>query len=319
MRTVTSTSDCKKSDRKQRRKKSIRYDKYGYIFILPFFAALILFQLYPNFYTIFLSFTDMKGMLPDFDFVAFEQYIWLWKNVKFWRSLENTALIWIINFVPQLTCALLFAYIFTNRRIHVRGKNIWKAVFYMPNILTAAAVALLFASLFGHPFGTFTIIFRKLGWVSEDFQFMLDPWATRLIVCFIQFLMWTGPTMIMLVSGMIGINDSLYEAAMLDGASDGRMFFSITLPLIRPIMLYTLVTSLVGGLQVFDVPYLFNGGGLNSDFSTTTITIFIYELAFTGENNFGASAAASVYLLIVAALCSVALFKIMNRREKDGR
>lgn len=300
-------------------KKLIRYDKYGYIFILPFFVAFLVFQLYPNLYTIALSFSDMRGDSAVYRFVGLKQYIWLWHNLKFWKSLGNTALMWCINFTPQLVCALLFASIFTNRRITLKGKSAFKVIFYMPNIITAAAVALLFASLFGHPYGTFTIIFRKLGLVSEDFQFMHSEWATRLIVCFIQYLMWTGPTMIMLISAMIGINDSLYEAAMMDGASDFRLFFSITLPLIRPIMLYTLVTSLVGGLQVFDIPYLLNGGGPNSGYSTTTITIFGYELAFTGENNYGASAASSVYLLVIAVICSAVLFKIMKGREKDDQ
>ena len=142
-------------------KKLIRYDKYGYIFILPFFVAFLVFQLYPNLYTIALSFSDMRGDSDVYRFVGLKQYIWLWHNLKFWKSLGNTALMWCINFTPQLACALLFASIFTNRRITLKGKSVFKVIFYMPNIITAAAVALLFASLFGHPYGTFTIIFRK--------------------------------------------------------------------------------------------------------------------------------------------------------------
>ncbi len=302
---------------KTKKRKSIRYDKYGYLFLIPFFAVFLLFQLYPNLYTIILSFGDLKGE-QEFHFVFdFKQYIWLWNNRLFWRSLGNTALIWIINFIPQITFALLFAAIFTNRRIKFRGKKFFKTVFYLPNIITAAAVAVLFAQLFGHPNGTFTLIFRQLGICSPEFQFMLDPWATRLIVCFIQFLMWTGPTMIMLISGMVGINDSLYEAAMIDGASPSRQFFSITLPLIKPIMLYELVTCLVGGLQVFDIPFLFNEGGINSGYSTHTMSIFSYKLGFQGEHNYSAAAAASVYMLLIAAICSILLFRIMKGRKEN--
>lgn len=302
--------------KKAKTKKLIRYDKYGYLFILPFFLAFFLFQLYPNLYTIALSFSDMKGN-AEFRFVGFKQFVWLFQNKLFWISLGNTLLMWIINFIPQLASALLFAALFTGRRRKLRGRKFFKTVYYLPNIITAAAVALLFAQLFGHPCGTVTLVCRKLGLISDDYQFMYDPWATRLIVCFIQYLMWTGPTMVMFISAMVGINDSLYEAATLDGAGGIRMFFSITLPLIKPIMLYQLVTCLVGGLQVFDIPYLFNGGGTVTDYSTMTISIFAYNLAFTGENNYGASAAASVYLLLIATACSITLFKTMKGGKNE--
>lgn len=299
------------------KRKSVRYDRYGYLFILPFFAAYLLFQLYPMAYTVGLSFTDLKGMAASFSITGLANYIWLWGNEQFWGSLFNTAILWIINFVPQLICALLFAAIFSGKHIRVRGKGFFKAVFYMPNIITAASVALLFASLFAHPYGTFTVIFRQLGLVEESFQFLRSEWASRLIVCFIQFLMWTGPTMIMLTAGMSGINESLYESAMLDGAGNFRMFLSITLPLIQPIMLYTLVTSLVGGLQVFDIPFLMNNGGPHN--ATTTITVFNYKLAFTGDNNYGAAAAGSVYLMLIAIACSAALFRLMGERKANDK
>lgn len=295
------------------KRKWMKYDHYGYLFIAPFFLAYFLFHLYPMMYTIGLSFTDVKGMNQDFQFVGLQNYAWLWGNEYFWHSMYNTAIMWIINFIPQLGFALLFAAIFASKHIKVRGKQFFKVIFYMPNIIMAASVALLFGTLFAHPFGTFTIIFKELGLVSESFQFLRDEWATRLLVCFIQFLIWTGPTTIMLAAGMTSVNNSLYESAMLDGATSRQMFFRITVPLIKPIMLYTLVTSLVGGLQVFDIPFLLNNGGpLNA---TTTIAVYTYKLAFTGDNNFSGSAAGSVYLMLIAIACSFALFKMMGAKN----
>ncbi len=301
----------------KKKKKSIRYDKYGYLFLIPYILCFLAFGIYPNIYTIFLSFTDMSGLSTEFGFVGIGNYIWLWSNQQFWNSLLTTVTIWIINFIPQLGCALLFAALFTNKMLKVRGKGFFKVVYYMPNIITATAVALLFASLFGHPYGTFTVILRDLGIISEKFQFLRSRWGSRLIVCFIQWLMFTGPLMVLLIAAMAGINESLYEAATLDGATNMRMFWSITLPLIKPIMLYSLITSMIGGLQVFDIPWLFNSGG--PDFATQTIALFNFQRAFSGEENLGIAAAGGEYLLFITAIASVAIFKTMYfRKEKDN-
>ena len=118
-------------------------------------------------------------------------------------------------------------------------------------------------------------LFFNLGLIPEGFNFYLNNWSARLLVSFIQFWMWFGNTMVILIAGILGVDPSLYEAAELDGASRVRQFFSITLPLIKPIMLYTLITSLVGGLQIFDIPYLFLAGG--PDNATLTISVYIYR------------------------------------------
>ena len=118
-------------------------------------------------------------------------------------------------------------------------------------------------------------LFSNLGLIPEGFNFYLNNWSARLLVSFIQFWMWFGNTMVILIAGILGVDPSLYEAAELDGASRVRQFFSITLPLIKPIMLYTLITSLVGGLQIFNIPYLFLAGG--PDNATLTISVYIYR------------------------------------------
>ena len=126
--------------------------------------------------------------------------------------------------------------------------------------------------------------------------------------------MWYGQTTIVLVSGILSIDNSLFESAMVDGANDSQIFRQITLPLLKPILLYTLVTSLIGGLQMFDIPFLLTNG--NPDNSVITITMFIYKQAFTGSRNFNVAATASVILLIISIVLSTLLFRFFKENSK---
>lgn len=296
--------------------KSVSYDKYGYLFILPFFIIFFVFQLYTMVYTINLSFTDLAGFKTDYTYTGLDNYVFLLHNNIFWKSIGNTFFIWIMNFTPQLLFALLFASIFTSIRFKMKGVGFFKVVFYMPNIITAASVAVLFNALVNHPYGPIDMFLTQIGVIESDFQLLRDPLITQMLVAFILFLMWFGSTMILLIAGILGINTELYEAAMVDGANSINMFYKITLPSLKPIMLYVLVTSAVGGLQMFDIPYLFHNGGPN--FATETMAVFIFRQAFTAQGNYNIAAAGSVYLLIIAVVISVLLFKgLSEKKEKN--
>ncbi|MGO3418587.1 MAG: carbohydrate ABC transporter permease, partial [Pseudolactococcus laudensis] len=136
------------------------------------------------------------------------------------------------------------------------------------------------------------------------------------IVSFIQFWMWYGQTTIVLVAGIMSIDESLFEAAIVDGANDNQVFRLITLPLLKPIVLYTLVTSLIGGLQMFDIPFLLTNGNPNN--STLTMTMYIYKQAFTGARNFNVAATASVLLLLISIVLSTVLFRLFRGSSKKG-
>jgi multiple sugar transport system permease protein len=219
-----------------------------------------------------------------------------------------------MNFIPQIVLGFLLAAWFTNRRLNVKGQGAYKILIYMPNIITAASIAILFNVLFGYPMGPVNDILQSLGLTSGPENFTLMKWNARSVVAFIQFWMWYGNTMIVLIAGILGINPSLFESAEIDGASSVQTFFRITLPSVRTILLFTLVTSLIGGMQMFDIPKLYLLGG--PDQATQTAAVFIYNQAFSGSYLYNRAAAASMILFIIIAILSSIVFYIL--RDKDA-
>ncbi|MDR2045372.1 MAG: sugar ABC transporter permease [Clostridium sp.] len=295
------------------RRKGVNYAKYGYIFCLPFVLVFLLFSLYPILYTAVIGFTDLKGLgRTDFRFLEnpFQNFQMILSNGSFQESLGNTAILWIANFIPQILLALLLTAWFTSHRRKVKGQGAFKVLFYMPNIITAATIAILFNSLFGYPMGPVNSLLQGLGLTDTPIYFAVQRWTARGIVSFIQFWMWYGYTMIVLVSGVLGINPEIFSAAEIDGASGIKTFLYITLPNLRTILLYTLITSLIGGLQMFDIPKLFLMGG--PDGATLTTSVFIYNQAFSGSYLYNRAAAASMIMFVVISALSGLLFYLMR-------
>ena len=299
------------------KKHGFSYAKYGYLFSIPFFVAFLVFNLYPTLYTILLGFTDSKG-LGNITFHILKDDPWknfrtVLKAPTFIQSIKNTFLLWTMNFIPQITLALILTAWFTSRRNKIRGQGFFKVVFYMPNIITAASVAVLFNALFGYPKGPVNDLLMSAGLRDTAYNFMNSPTATRWIIAFIQFWMWYGYTMIILVSGVLGINPEIYEAAEIDGANDRQIFFRITLPNLRTILTYTLVTSLIGGLSMYDIPKMLNAGNPNN--STLTATMFIYNQSFQNSYMYARGAAASMILFLIIAVLSAVVFYLMRDRK----
>ena len=299
------------------KRKRSGYAKWGYIFCLPFTAAFLIFSLYPILFTAVIGFTDFKGMgAVDFHFLAADPFF-NFKNIltnpSFQKSFRNTLGIWICNFLPQIGLALLLTAWFTDNRSRIKGKGLFKVLFYMPNIITAATVAILFNSLIGYPMGPFNDILMTLGITKQPINFQVSKAVARGSVVFIQFWMWYGYTMIILISGVLGINPEIFESAEVDGANRVQTFFYITIPNLKTILLFTLVTSLIGGLQMFDIPKLFLLGG--PDNATLTTSVFIYNQAFSGSYLYNRASAASVIMFLIICLASALLFFVM--RDKD--
>lgn len=303
-----------------RRKGTINYSKYGYIFSLPFILVFLVFALYPTLYTAVIGFTDMKGVIPkpvhilDNPFQNFKELIF--DNKSFRTSLSNTFILWITNFIPQIALALLLTAWFTNRRLSVKGQGMFKVLLYMPNIITASTIAVLFSTLFAFPMGPVNSLFDALGWSDAPIQFLQNRNTARGIVSFIQFWMWYGNTMIILIAGVMGINPALFEAAAIDGASGIQTFFRVTLPSLRTILLFTLITSMVGGLQMFDIPQLFITPAGGPDNATLTTSVFIYGQAFKGAYMYNKAAAASMIMFVIAAALAALMFYLMRDRSE---
>ena len=253
------------------KKKTVEYGKYGYMFIAPFFLVFLIFQLYPLIYTFYLSFVEYKmtgSKLTNNGFCGFDNYLKvlktrdfmagkdIWFNTIPMNTIKNTLIIWIINFIPQILLALLLAAWFTDTVVKLKGQGAFKVMMFLPNIITASSIAVLFNSLFGNQ-GPVTLLVRKLPGLG-DYSFLNSKAGTIGLIGFMQFWMWYGNTMIVLIAGILGISPSLYEAAMVDGANSRQEFFKITLPLLKPILQFSLVTSAIGGLQMYDIPSLFN-------------------------------------------------------------
>lgn len=299
------------------KKRGFGYAKYGYLFCIPFVVVFLIFHFYPTIRTILLAFTDCMGIgnttLHFLEGDIFENFKLVLQNEIFIKSLKNTALMWIINFIPQIIFALLFTAWFTSRRNKIKGQGFFKVVFYMPNIITAASIAILFNCLFGYPKGPINDLLVSSGLIETEYYFFNSQTATRLIVSFIQFWMWYGYTMIILISGVLGINPEIYEAAEIDGASDSDIFWQITIPNLRSILTYTLITSLIGGLSMYDIPKMLNAGNpLNS---TTTTSMFIYNNAFSGSYMYARASAASLILFLLIGILSIFVFAMMKDKN----
>ena len=299
------------------KRKTISYAKYGYLFSLPFVIAYLIFHLYPTVYTAVLGFTDCKG-LGNTNWHFLKDDIWknfrtILNNATFKTSLKNTVLLWIMNFIPQITLALLLTAWFTSKRNVIKGQGFFKVVFYMPNIITAATVAILFNVLFGYPKGPVNDLLLSTGLRKEPFFFINNATASRWIIAIIQFWMWYGYTMVILISGVLGINPEIYEAAEIDGANDWQTFWQITIPNLRTILTYTLITSMIGGLNMYDMSKMFNNGNPNN--STLTTNVFIYNQAFAGSYMYNRAAAASMIMFVIIAFFSIIVFYMMRDRK----
>ena len=279
---------------------------------------------------------DPQGILTKVDaryvyiFTGLNNYVQIFANKTRFNTVVgafwNTFIMWIIGFIPQILLALLLSAWFTDTKLHLKGLSVMKALMYLPNVITAVTIAIFFRRLFGFSTGGTLSAAQQVITLfgGTPYNFFASAWATRFIVCFINFWMWYGNTMIVLIAGITSISESLYESAQIDGANSFQTYTRITLPLLRPIILYTLVTSMIGGLQMFDIPKNINVNPALVNFNGTmirsirTILIYINDQAFGKQDVklVGIAAACSVLLFIVTSILSVIIFYIM--RDKDA-
>lgn len=298
------------------KKVSINKDRSGYLFVLPFIITFLIFGLWPLINTFRLSFTDTVLMSRTFHYTGLRNFHIIFNDPSFILSMKNTAYIWVLNFIPQLGLALLFSVWFTSKRMKLKGVGFFRTIFYLPNILMPAAVAALFASLFDY-YGPMNQILVRSGILSEGMKFFRSGTFTQNLVIYIQWFMWFGQTIIVLMAGMSSISGDFYESAMIDGATSGQMFRKITLPCIRPVMVYVLVTSLVGGMQMFDIPFMLTDGRGAPNGSIMTANIFMYLKYSSNKGNIGLASTIGVVVFIITTV--IALFIYWALQDPDEK
>lgn len=301
----------------KKKKKGINYGKWGYIFILPFFVTYLIFSFIPLIDTVRYSFFEyyrsgIKEVGPNF--IGLANYVSLLQSDMF-KYGKNTLILWLIGFIPQIVIALILAAWFTDTRLKIRGKQFFKVVIYLPNLIMASAFALLFFTMFSTN-GPVNSILMSLGWIKNPIDFMGSVWGTRSLIGLMNFLMWFGNTTIMLMAAIMGISEDVFEASSLDGCNSIQRFFYITLPLIRPILAYTLITSIIGGIQMFDVPQILTNGQGNPDRTSTTLIMFLNN--HLKSKNYGMAGALSVYLFIISAILCFFVYKMTVDDDPDG-
>lgn len=291
-------------------------DHYGYIFIAPFFLVFIVFLIYPVILTFYYTFTDFKGY-GDYAAVGVDNWTRLFTDGQFFIAFINTWKIWGINIVVQLGLAFILVFIFSDLVWKIKAVGFFRTLFYLPNLITLASVSMLFRVLLDENYGAFNQILLSLGFIDEFYNYLGRPLSAQASVALIQAWMWFGNSFLFLMAGVTGISKDYFEAAKVDGANRFQMFGKITLPLLKPIMLYVAITSLIGGMQIFELPLLLtNGLGAPKD-ALLTMVLLLYNQAFRFQNfGYGATVAYGIFLITI--VFSIIAYKVMYSNKQKG-
>ncbi len=279
----------------------------AYAYIAPFFLLFFVFGLFPILYSLFLSFHWWKGTGKQI-FVALDNYKALFHDRAFYKALYNTAYIWIIAHLIILPGGFLIAYLLNTE--YVKRKNLFQALFFTPMVTSTIAVSLVFSTLFGEQFGVLNWFLEQLGLQPVSWFHGDGRWIKPVIILLFSW-RWIGWNMVIYFAGMQGIDRELYECAAVEGANKAQILGRITIPLMKPVILYTLVLSFIGGMQIFEEPFILTGftagyiGGTNQ--AGLTLATQLYEIGFRTGNMGTASALAYTIMAIIAVLSAFSI------------
>ena len=298
------------------------YNRAGYLFVLPFVIVFLIFSVYPVVRTLYLSFTNTKiAGVGEVSFVGLQNYLRVITDKFFWRTLGNTVRIWSLNIVLQLGLAFLLMIVFSDIKYKMSGLRVFRIIYYLPNLIATTSIAFFFSTLLDWRYGTFNqiinAVYKLFGATYNPIDWLGTASHTGSTLAVIQTWMWFGNSFIMLMAGVQGISKDYFEAAAIDGAGRWTVFGKITLPLIRPIMLYVGITSLIGGLQLFDLPYLMINKTSASYNSVQTVVMYLYKFGFeTGTTQVGFASAIAYVLFLIILFISIIQFVLFNRKER---
>lgn len=294
--------------------KVIKDNRVAYAYIAPFYILFAIFGLFPIISGFVLGFFRWDG-LGSMRFLGLGNYINIFKDALFWKALSNTLFIGIISHIPILLGGLALAYILNSKL--VKGKNIFKTIYFMPMVTSSVAITIIFQNFFGYNYGIINYILSFFGkeavnWLAGDGSYI----KAAVIVMFAW--KWIGWNMVIYLAGMQGINNDIYEAAAIDGASHTRIVFRIVIPLLKPIILFTLIQSTIGMFNLFTEPFVLTGNNWSGGANNGGLTLMMYLLnkAPQGGNSYGYASSIAYVITFMIVCISITLNKLMSRNDE---
>ncbi|OIV37620.1 cytochrome C biogenesis protein [Mangrovactinospora gilvigrisea] len=281
-----------------------------YAAVSPFYILFAVFGIFPVGFSIFLSFQSWDG-IGKMKSVGWENYKYLLTDPQFWQSIVNTLEIWVMATVPMLFLALVVAYALHTA---VRFKSFYRMAYFVPNVTSMVAMAIVFGSIFSGNFGILNDLLKSIG--AGQVQWLTDPWGIKVAIAALSTWRWVGYNAIIYLAGLQAISQDVYEAAKMDGANARQTFFRITIPLMRPIILFTVITSTIGGLQLFTESQVLVGDSGGTGQSGETIVVYLWQHAFV-QNQFGYGGAIGWALFILIVLFSIINWRFLRERNDD--
>ena len=303
-------------NRPSRRTRLARLDMLlsPYLFISPFFVLFFIVGLFPLAYTAWVSLHEWGLIAGKGDFVGFQNYTDVLDQPRFLTALRNTFSIFLISAIPQVVTAIAIAAVLDQ---NIRAKTFWRMGVLLPYVVAPVAVSLIFSKIFADKSGMFNEILGLVG--IEPIRWHADVLASHVAIATMVNFRWTGYTTLIFLAAMQAVPRDLYEAAIIDGANRVRTFFSVTVPMLRPTIIFVIITSTIGGLQIFDEPRLFDQNGQGgSDRQWMTLTMYLYELGWGPQKSFGRASAVAWLLFLIIVVIGVVNFAITRRIASTG-
>ncbi|CAN5366253.1 sugar ABC transporter permease [soil metagenome] len=292
-----------------------------YLYISPFFILFAIVGLFPLIYTGYISLLDWDPIRHSGKFMGFDNFAWVLGQTQFWLALRNTISIFLLSAVPQLVIALAIAAVLDS---NIRAKTFWRMGVLLPYIVMPVAVALIFSKLFSNDYGLINTLLSDIGLPKVGWHTDVIP--SQIAIATMVNFRWTGYNALILLAGMQAIPRDLYESAAIDGAGRFRRFFSITIPQLRPTLIFVIITATIGGLQIFDEPQLFDSsstvaGGASQQW--LTLTVYLHNVGWYQNGKYGRAAAIAwllFLLIVVVGLINLAITRrIANNDARRNR
>lgn len=288
-----------------------------YLYIAPFFIIFGIFGAYPLIKTAWVALHHWEVGTDNPTWVGLDNFTKILADSNFWNAVLNTVGIFLISTVPQLLLALMLANALNKK---LRGRTLMRMGVLVPNITSVAAVAIVFSQLYSRDFGLINWILHFFG--VEPFEWQAYKWSSWIAISSMVDWRWIGYNSLIYLAAMQSIPRDIYESAALDGASSSKQFWRITVPMLRPTIIFTVIISTIGGLQLYAEPLLFNGGASaflgGSMRQSQTVTMYLME-QFYGRFQYGDMAAVAWLLFLLILIFAAVNYGITSRLESSGK